>query len=215
MKIGILGTGTVGQTLGTKLVELGHEVKMGARSATNEKAAAWAKAAGAGASQGTFADAAAFGGLCFNCTNGAAALDAVAAAGAANLRGKVLVDVSNPLDFSKGFPPSLFTGPNESLAERIQAAVPDAKVVKSLNTVAANVMVSPGSVAGGEHDVFVAGNDADAKRAVTEILRSFGWKHVVDLGDVSAARATETYLLLWLRMMGGLKTPTFNLHFVK
>jgi predicted dinucleotide-binding enzyme len=215
MKFGILGTGTVGQTLGTKLVQLGHEVKMGARSATSEKAAAWAKAAGGGASQGTFADAAAFGELCFNCTSGAGALEAVGAAGAANLRGKVLVDVSNPLDFSKGFPPSLFTGTHESLAERIQAAVPEAKVVKSLNTVGANVMVDPGSVAGGEHDIFVAGNDAGAKGAVTEILRSFGWKHVIDLGDVTAARATETYLLLWLRMMGALKTPTFNVHFVR
>ncbi len=137
MKIGVLGTGMVGATIASKLVSLGHEVKMGSRTANNEKAVAWAKAAGAKASQGTFADAAAFGELSSICTQGTGALEALQAAGAANLKGKILIDISNPLDFSKGMPPTLFAGNTDSLGERIQAAFPDTKVVKTLNTVTA------------------------------------------------------------------------------
>jgi len=216
MKLGVLGTGTVGQAIGGKLVALGHEVKMGSRSATNEKAAAWVKTAGRGASQGTFADAAAFGELVFNCTSGAGTVEAARAAGEANLRGKVLIDVSNALDFSKGFPPTLFTGNTDSLGEQLQRALPDTQVVKSLNTVNANLMVDAGSLAGGEHDVFVSGNDAGAKARVTEILRDwFGWKHVVDLGDITTARGTESYVALWVRLYGALKTPQFNVKLVR
>lgn len=216
MKLGVLGTGTVGQAIAGKLVALGHEVKMGSRSATNEKAAAWVKAASRGASQGTFADAAAFGELVFNCTSGAGTLEAARAAGEANLRGKVLVDVSNSLDFSKGFPPTLFTGNTDSLGEQLQRALPDTKVVKSLNTVTANLMVDAGSLAGGEHDVFVSGDDAGAKARVSELLRDwFGWKHVVDLGDITTARGTESYVALWVRLYGALKTPQFNVRLVR
>ena len=216
MKLGVLGTGTVGQAIGGKLVALGHEVKMGSRSATNEKAAAWVKTAGRGASQGTFADAAAFGELVFNCTSGAGTVEAARAAGEANLRGKVLIDVSNALDFSKGFPPTLITGNTDSLGEQLQRALPDTQVVKSLNTVNANLMVDAGSLAGGEHDVFVSGNDAGAKARVTEILRDwFGWKHVVDLGDITTARGTESYVALWVRLYGALKTPQFNVKLVR
>jgi len=216
MKLGVLGTGTVGQTIASKLVALGHEVKMGSRSATNEKAAAWVKAAGRGASQGTFADAAAFGALVFSCTSGAGTVEAARAAGEANLRGKVLIDVSNSLDFSKGFPPTLFTGNTDSLGEQLQRALPDTKVVKSLNTVNANLMVDAGSLAGGEHDIFVSGNDAGAKAQVAELLRDwFGWKHVVDLGDITTARGTESYVALWVRLYGALKTPQFNVRLVR
>lgn len=214
MKIGVLGTGMVGNALATKFAGIGHEVKMGARDAKNEKAAAWAASAGAKASPGTFADAASFGEIVLNCTSGAGSLDALKAAGAANLRGKVLVDVANPLDFSRGMPPSLFTGANDSLGERIQAAFPDARVVKALNTVNASVMVDPTRVPG-VSDLFVCGNDAAAKAEVTRILKEwFGWPVVVDLGDITAARATEAYLLLWLRLWGAFQTADLNVHVV-
>jgi len=214
MKFGVLGSGMVGSAIAGKLVSRGHEVRMGSRTASNEKAAAWVSAAGKGASQGTFADAAAFGEIVFNCTSGAGSVDAVRAAEAQNLRGKVLVDVANPLDFSKGMPPTLFVSNDDSLAERIQAALPEAKVVKALNTINANVMVNPGRVPG-ETDVFVCGNDAGAKAQVIRILKEeFGWKTVIDLGDLTAARGTESYLHLWLRLMGALKTADFNVKVV-
>ena len=217
MKLGVLGTGVVGQTIGSKLVALGHEVVMGARDAGNPKAAEWVAKTGHGAAHGTFADAAAATGeLLFNCTSGAASLEVLRAATDANLRGKILVDISNPLDFSKGFPPSLFIPSGDSLAEQIQRAFPGLKVVKTLNTMSAPVMVDPASLAGGDHDVFVCGNDDGAKGRVTEILRGwFGWKNVVDLGDLSAARGTEGYLLLWLRLFGATKSPMFNVKLVR
>ena len=215
MKIGILGTGTVGTTVATKLVSLGHEVRMGARRASNDKATAWAESAGAGASHGTFADAAAFGEVVFNCTAGTGSLAALQSAGAANLDGKILVDVANPLDFSKGMPPTLFLSNDTSLGETIQRTFPGTKVVKALNTVNANVMVEPGRVPG-EHDVFVCGNDAGAKGEVTRILKEwFGWKSVMDLGDITAARWTEAYLHLWLRLWGALGTADFNVRVVR
>jgi predicted dinucleotide-binding enzyme len=216
MKIGIFGTGMVGATIGNKLVSLGHEVKMGSRTANNEKAVAWTKAAGAKASQGTFADAAAFGELFFNCTQGAGTLDALKAAGADNLKGKILIDLSNPLDFSKGMPPSLFSGNTDSLGERIQAAFPDTKVVKTLNTVTAEIMVNPGKIGGGDHHMFISGNDAGAKSTVGEFLKTqFGWKNLVDLGDITTARGTECYLPLWIRLWGSLKTAEFNIKIVR
>lgn len=214
MRIGVLGTGVVGTTIASKLVALGHDVKMGSRSPTNEKAAAWVTQAGGRASQGTFADAATHGEIVFNCTVGTASLDVLKAAGAGNLKNKIIADVSNPLDFSKGMPPTLFVSGDDSLAERIQRAFPDARVVKTLNTITAEVMVNPDRVKG-DHDVFLSGNDASAKGRVTEILRSFGWTSVVDLGDLTTARATESYVLLWLRLWGALKTPVFNIKVVR
>lgn len=215
MKIGVLGTGTVGATIATKLVSLGHEVRMGARRASNDKATAWAESAGAGASNGTFADAAAFGEIVFNCTAGTGSLAALQSAGAANLDGKILIDVANPLDFRKGMPPTLFLSNDTSLGETIQRTFPGTKVVKTLNTVNANVMVEPGRVPG-EHDVFVCGNDAGAKGEVTRILKDwFGWKSVIDLGDITAARGTEAYLHLWLRLWGALGTADFNVRVVR
>lgn len=215
MKIAVLGTGTVGDVIGTKLVALGHEVKMGSRTADNEKAAAWVSKAGAKALQGTYADAAAFGEMVFNCTSGAGTLDALKAAGADNLKGKVLVDIANPLDFSKGMPPSLLVCNTDSLGEQIQRAYPDTHVVKTLNTVNANVMVDPSRIKG-EHTMLLCGNDADAKGKATMVLREwFGWKDVIDLGDISNARGTEAWLLLWIRLWGAVKTPDFNLHVVR
>lgn len=210
MRIGILGTGAVGQTIGSKLVTLGHEVKMGSRSATNEKAAEWSRKSGAGASHGTFADSAAFGEIVFNCTAGAGSLDALAQAGARNLKGKIVVDVANPLDFSKGMPPTLAVCNTDSLGERIQKAFPNVRVVKALNTTNCGVMVDP-SLVPGEHDIFISGNDPAAKAKVTAILRDgFGWRSVIDLGDITTARATEMLLPIWIRLRGVLKTPVFN-----
>jgi len=215
MNIGVLGTGTVGPTIGSKLVELGHSVKLGSRSASNEKASEWAAENGARASAGTFADAAAFGELVFNCTNGAAALDALAMAGRDNLRGKVLVDVTNALDFSKGFPPSLLLSSTDSLGEQIQRAYPETRVVKTLNTVTAAVMVNPGMLPA-ETDIFVSGDDAAAKAEVTAILRDwFGWRSVIDLGGITTARAVEAYLLLWVNLMGPMGSPFFNFKLIR
>jgi predicted dinucleotide-binding enzyme len=211
MHIGILGTGVVGQTIGARLTQLGHDVMLGARSATNEKAAKWVSENAPRAKQGTFADAAQFGSIVFNCTSGDVSLEALGLAGAANLDGKTLVDVSNPLDFSKGFPPTLTVCNTDSIAEQIQAAFPGAKVVKSLNTMTAAVMVNPGLVPG-EHDVFLSGNDAGAKQQVADLLRSRGWKNVIDLGDITTARGPEMILPLWLRLMGAFKSPIMNFH---
>ena len=215
MRIGVFGTGMVGETIATKLVAAGHDVKLGARSATNEKATAWAAKQGKPtATHGTFADAAKHGELVFNCTRGDAAVTVVTSAGNDNLRGKILVDVTNPLDFSKGMPPVLFTAGNDSLAEQIQRAVPDALVVKALNTVSCEIMVDASRI--GDSDMFISGNDAAAKTTVSRFLREqFGWKNVVDLGDLTTARGTEGYLPLWLRLWGALGTADFNIKIVR
>ncbi len=214
MRIGILGTGVVGQTIGSRLVQLGHDVTLGSRSATNEKAAKWVSDNGEHARQGTFADAASFGEMIFNCTSGQVSLDALSMAGASHLDGKVVVDVSNPLDFSKGFPPTLTVCNTDSVAEQIQSAFPNTKVVKSLNTMTASVMVNP-SLVPGEHDVFVSGNDAGAKQQVSDLLRSFGWRNIVDLGHITSARGAEMILPLWLRLMGVFKSPVMNFHIAR
>ena len=216
MRIGVLGTGMVGKTIGSKLVELGHEVTMGSRTADNPDATEWAEAAGANAAHGTFADAAAAGELVFNCTGGTVSLDALGAARKENLAGKVLVDVSNALDFSQGRPPILGVCNTDSVGEQIQRAFPEARVVKALNTVNAAVMVDPATVPG-EHDIFVCGNDEDAKTQVRGLLESFGWpgEHILDLGDISAARGTEMYLPLWLRLIGAVGGPRFNIRVVR
>ncbi len=203
MKFGVLGTGMVGQTLAGKLVSLGHEVMMGSREVNNEKAVAWAEEAGDQGQQGNFADAAAFGEVVVNATAGVASLDALKAAGADNLSGKVLIDVANPLDFSAGMPPTLTVCNTDSLGEQIQRQFAESRVVKTLNTVTADVMVTPGIVAG-SHTVFVAGNDGGAKSEVADLLVSFGWPpgDILDLGDITGARATEMYLMLSVRLAG-------------
>jgi len=192
----------VGTTIAGKLRELGHDVLIGSRSAGDDAV--------------PFADAAAHGEFVFNCTNGAASLDALNAAGAENLSGKVLVDVSNALDFSQGAPPIVGVSIDDSLGERIQRAFPEARVVKALNTMNTNVMVDP-SVIAGEHDVFVSGNDEEAKARVVELLESFGWPadRILDLGDITAARGQELYVAFWVRLMGPAGGPSFNIHVVR
>jgi predicted dinucleotide-binding enzyme len=199
----------------TKLVKLGHEVRMGSRSAGGEKAKAWMKEAGGKSTEGTFAAAAAFGEMVFNCTSGTGSLDALRSAGANNLKGKILVDVANPLDSSRGMPPVLSVCNTDSLGEQIQKAFPEAKVVKSLNTVAAAVMVEP-SLLPGVHTMFVSGNDSGAKSEVINLLKTgFGWPEVMDLGDITGARGQEMYLALWLRLYTRLQTPILNIRVVK
>jgi 8-hydroxy-5-deazaflavin:NADPH oxidoreductase len=202
VRIGVLGTGVVGTTIAGKLRELGHDVLIGSRSAGEDAV--------------PFADAAAHGELVFNCTNGNASLDALGAAGAENLAGKVLVDVANVLDFSQGRPPLVGVSTGDSLGERIQRAFPEARVVKALNTVNANVMVDPGVVPG-EHDLFLSGNDEQAKAQVAELLQSFGWpaERILDLGDITAARAQELYVTLWVRLMGVTEGAAFNIRVVR
>jgi predicted dinucleotide-binding enzyme len=215
MRIGVLGTGTVGRTLAGKLVELGHEVRMGSRSAGNENAIGWVQGAGANASEGTFADAAEFGELLINATGGKVSVDALEMAEAENLAGKVLIDVSNALEFGEG-PPVIGVSVDDSLGERIQAAFPDARVVKALNTMNASLMVSPDTLEE-RSNVFVCGNDASAKAQVIELLETFGWLSgdIIDLGDISTARGAELYVALWVRLMGALGTPEFNLRVVR
>lgn len=216
MKIAVFGTGSVGETLGSKLIELGHEVMMGSRTAKNEKALAWVNKAGAKASTGTFTDAAKFAELIINATLGAGTVDAFKLAGDDNCAGKTVIDISNPLDFSKGFPPSLFISNTDSLSEALQRAVPKAKVVKALNTMAAMLMVNP-RLLPDSHHTFVAGNDEGAKTQVKALLASFGWKsdEVIDVGDLTGARAIEQYLPIWARLYGTLKTASFNVKIVR
>jgi 8-hydroxy-5-deazaflavin:NADPH oxidoreductase len=226
MNIAVLGTGTVGRTIAGKLSELGHVVVVGTRdpqatvartesdAVGNPPYSAW-QAENPAIRLAPFAEAAAFGELVVLATSGSGALDALTRAGAENLAGKVLLDISNPLDGSRGFPPTLFVKDTDSLAEQLQRAFPTARVVKSLNTMTAAVMVDPGRVAGGEHSVFVSGDDAEAKRTVVSLLEDFGHTDVVDLGDLSTARGAEMYLPLWLRLMGSLGTPFFNIKVVR
>jgi predicted dinucleotide-binding enzyme len=216
MRVAVLGTGVVGKAIASKLVELGHDVLMGSRTADNEEAEAWASGAGERASHGTFADAAASAELVFNCTTGTASLEALGAAGEPSLSGKPLIDVANPLDFSAGFPPTLSVMGADSLGEQVQRAFPDAKVVKALNTMNCQVMVDPARVPG-DHDVFVCGNDEDAKAQLAELLQSFGWPEgsIVDLGDISAARGVEAYVLLWVRLYGAFGTGDLNVKVVR
>jgi 8-hydroxy-5-deazaflavin:NADPH oxidoreductase len=211
MRIGVLGTGTAGRTLASKLVSLGHEVMMGSRQVGNEAAVAWKTEAGQLADEGNFADAAGFGELVVNATAGSASLDALVSAEAENLAGKVLLDVANPLDFSAGMPPTLTICNTDSLGEKIQETFPEARVVKSLNTVNAGVMVEPDSLPG-SHTMFIAGNDPDAKTTVMTILEDFGWppEDVMDLGGIEAARGMEMYLPLWLRLYGATGTAQLN-----
>jgi predicted dinucleotide-binding enzyme len=212
-KIAVLGTGDVGQQIGKKLVDLGHEVRLGSRDAKNEKAVAWAAQVGAKGAAATFADAVRFSDeLVFFCGLGNAAKEILGAAGEA-LAGKVVVDISNPLDFSKGFPPSLTVCNTTSLAEEIQAAFPKARVVKTLNMMSNPVMVNPRALPEAT-DILLCGNDDAAKKSATDVLRSFGWERVTDLGDITNARGMEAWLLLWVRLYGALKTPMFNIKIV-
>jgi predicted dinucleotide-binding enzyme len=214
MKIGMLGTGMVGETLGTKFVQLGHQVKMGSRSANNEGAAKWAAKNGANASTGTFADAAAFGEMNFLCLKGDVELEVVRSVGAGPFASKIVVDVSNPLDFSRGMPPSLSICNTDSLGEEVQKALPSAKVIKTLNIVNCEVMINPDK-AGEQPTMLICGNDADAKGRVTALLKSLGWTDIIDLGDITKSRATEMLLPVWLSLMQTFGHPYFGFKVVR
>lgn len=226
MRYGVLGTGVVGRTIAARLAELKHDVMIGTRdvAATLRREgpdrmgtppfAQWQQQHPQ-VRLGTFAQAASHGEMVVNATSGEASLQALKSAADANLAGKVLLDIANPLDFSRGMPPTLTVANTDSLGEQIQRALPRAKVVKSLNTVTARVMVEPRAVGGGDHTIFVSGNDAGAKTAVADLLRSFGWKDILDLGDITTARGQEMYLPLWLRLWGATRTPTLNIKVVR
>ena len=218
MKIGILGTGMVGNTLGTALIAKGHEVKMGSREATNENATEWTKANGKNASQGTFADAAQFGDIIFNCSKGEYSQEVLKAAGEKNLEDKIVVDVANPLDFSKGMPPTLILVNDNSLGETLQATFPQAKIVKALNTLNCSLMVDANKLSNGDHNLFICGNDTDAKEKVKALLHdNFYWKkeNIIDLGDITNSRATEQLLPIWIRLWSVLGTANFNFKIVQ
>ncbi len=199
MKVGIIGSGDVGQALGRGLARHGHEVLLGTRDPKAEKVLAWAAAAGHGARVGTMAEAAAFGEVVILAVLGSAAESAIALATPANLAHKVLLDATNPLDFSKGMPPGLFVGTTDSLAERIQRGAPSAKVVKCFNTVGNSQMIDP-SVDMGVPRMFIAGDDAEAKATTTRLLQGLGWAGTIDMGGIEAARWLEASVPLWVRV---------------
>jgi len=217
MKIGVLGTGMVGEAIASKLIETGHQVRMGSRNANNDKGSAWVKRSGPNASQGTFTDSARFGEVVFNCTKGEVTLEVIKAAGISNLAGKILVDIANPLDFNRGMPPTLSIVNDNSLGEEIQKLLPETKVVKTLNTLNAKLMVNPKLVAGGDHHIFLSGNDTAAKLTVKGILKSFGWgsESMIDLGDITTSRGTEQLLPIWVRLMSAFGTPMFQFKIVR
>jgi 8-hydroxy-5-deazaflavin:NADPH oxidoreductase len=213
MQIGILGSGVTGQTLGSKLVQLGHEVMLGSREEAKPSSVAWARDAGQHALYGTFMNTASFGEVLLNCTLGMASLEALQMAGAENLRGKILIDTANPIDRS-GEAWKLTVSNDDSLGEQIQRAFPDTKVVKTLNTVNSNVMADPAKLTE-MTDIFVSGNDLDAKATVIRYLREwFGWRHIIDLGDITTSRGVEMYVLLWHYLRDVTQAQRFNIKVV-
>ena len=213
MKIGILGTGATGQAIGSKLVSLGHDVMLGSRDEANPKAVAWAKDQGHNALYGSFMNAAEFGEIVFNCTRGSASLDALEMAGERNLNDKVLIDTANPIDYSTDLW-TLTVCNTDSLGEQIQRQFPRAKVVKTLNTMNVNVIVDPNKLIE-KTDVFVSGNDIEAKATVVRILKEwFGWREVIDLGDITTSRSVEMYMLLWRGLRKSISAQRFNIKVV-
>jgi len=218
MKIGILGTGMVGNALGTRLVQKGHEVTMGSRTANNEAARKWASSLGERARTATFQNAAAFGEIVISCTGGMHSMEALESVGVELLRGKILIDVSNPLQQEKNGSMILGFCNTDSLGERIQRAFPEANVVKALNTVNCDIMIEPSRVLG-EHNLFICGNDTAAKKEVAKYLSEwFGWNpnNIIDLGDITSARGTEMMMPLWMRLFQGvIGHPHFNWQIVR
>ena len=220
MKIGILGTGTVGESIASALVEKGFDVMMGSRTQNNKKAAEWVAQANEHASQGNFNDAAAFGDMLFLCLNGANAMQAINTIDKENLAGKIVVDITNPLDFTKGLPPQIVEGlgNSNSLGEEIQKAMPESKVVKTLNTVNYKLMVDAREVNKADHNLFMCGDDPEAKNKVRKFLADhFYWKadRIIDLGGIESARAIEAIVPFWVLVYRSLGTPLFNFKIVK
>ncbi len=224
MNITILGTGMVAQTIATKLIQLGHTVTLGTRNPeetknrntpnqrTGQSFYDWYSKHD-GVLLKSLDTSANKADLIINATSGQASIEALEAVGEGNLAGKILIDISNPLDFSQGMPPSLFISNTYSLGEKIQERFPDLKVVKSLNTMNTYIMMHPESI-DGDHSVFVSGNDDNAKIEVIALLKSIGWKeeNIIDLGDISTARGTEMLLPIWLRLWKALGHTNFNFH---
>lgn len=208
MRIGVLGTGDVGKALGKGFIALGHDVKMGSRDAKNERAFAWAKESGPRASVGTFADAAEFGEVVVLATLGVANESALTSAGPERLRGKIVMDATNPLDFSGGVPPKLAVSGNDSAGEGVQKLLQGAHVVKAFNTVGSPHFYRP-DFPGGPPDMFICGNDGDAKKKVGGILKDFGWG-VVDVGGIESSRYLEAMCLVWVITAFSTTPPTWN-----
>jgi predicted dinucleotide-binding enzyme len=213
MRIAVIGTGVVGRTLAQALQRVGHDVVVGTRDP--DETSAREEWAGLDVPLQPLATVAGHAELVINATNGVASLSALGEVGSDHLAGKVLIDVANPLDFSQGFPPTLSVKDTDSLAEQLQRAFPDAKVVKALNTVTASVMVDPASVGDGDTTVFAASDDAEARQVVVGLLRELGWVDVVEFDGLSNARGLEMWLPLWVRLMGVLGTAEFNLKLVR
>jgi predicted dinucleotide-binding enzyme len=213
MKIAVIGTGIVGRTLAQGFQGSGHEVVVGTRDPDEARGReAWL---GLDVQLAALGVVAADADLVVNATNGQASLAALGEVGSDQLAGKVLLDVANPLDFSQGFPPTLSVKDTDSLAEQIQRAFPGARVVKSLNTVTASVMVDPSTVGDGDTTVFVAGDDDEARQLVSGLLRELGWLDIVELDGLHNARGLEMWLPLWVRLMGALGTGQFNIKLVR
>ncbi|MFT3845428.1 MAG: NAD(P)-binding domain-containing protein [Lacibacter sp.] len=220
MQIGILGTGSVGQTIGSALIKKGHTVMLGSRSATNEKLIDWKKQNSHSAHAGTFEEATLFGDVIFICVNGAVAKDVLQLAGIENFRNKIVIDVTNPLDFSHGMPPSLLPQYSNtwSLGEEIQKTIAGAFVVKALNTITARLMVDATLVNDANHNLFICGNDVEAKNKVKHVLaENFNWKPelIIDLGDIKYARMTEAIVPFWVAVMTNMGTSLFNYQVVR
>jgi hypothetical protein len=209
MKIGVLGTGDVGRAVGKGFITLGHDVMMGSRTAANDKAAAWAREMGSRASTGTFGEAAAFGDIIVLATLGVANESVLRGAGRENSRGKVVIDTTNPLDFSGGMPPKLAVSGNDSGGEQVQRMLPDAFVVKAFNTVGNALMFRP-ALPGGPPDMFICGNDEGAKKKVSAILADFGWA-TVDVGGIEASRYLEAMCMVWV--LAAARMQTWNMAF--
>jgi len=213
MKIAVIGTGIVGRTLAQGLQRVGHDVVVGTRDPDEARGREdWL---GLDVQLAALGVVAADSDLVVNATNGQASLAALGEVGLDHLAGKVIVDVANPLDFSQGFPPTLSVKDTDSLAEQLQRAFPEARVVKSLNTVTASVMVDPSTVGDGDTTMFVAGDDAEARKQVTGLLRELGWSDIVELEGLHNARGLEMWLPLWVRLMGALGTGEFNIKVVR
>jgi 8-hydroxy-5-deazaflavin:NADPH oxidoreductase len=213
MRIAVIGTGTVGRTLGEGLAKVGHDIVLGTRDPARTRARDEWQATSL--SLGSYGEVGTGAELFVNATSGEASLDALRAVGDDALAGKVLIDVSNALDHSGGFPPTLFVSNTDSLAEQLQRAFPRTKVVKAFNTMTAAVMVNPGDLGGGDSTIFVAGNDADARATVAGVAADLGWTDVMDLGDLTAARGMEMWMPLWLRLLMALGGPKFNIKVVR